>query len=93
MSIIAAPRNVSLNSDGWSRANESADLLYSASVMRSADFKPFSVENEKASSYQAVISFKRITVDELSTDLREQAALLVGLICDERPEIPVYSWH
>ena len=85
-----APRNVSFNSDGWSRASESADLLYSASVMRSADFKPFSVKTKYAPYQGIVISLKRTTLKG-NADLHGQAASLVGLVYGEQPEIPVYS--
>ena len=44
-STRVAPRNVSLISLGCISASKSDDWLYNAAVIRSADFKPSSVEN------------------------------------------------
>ncbi len=45
-STRVAPRNVSLISLGCIWANDSDDWLYNADVIRSADFKPSSVEGK-----------------------------------------------
>lgn len=47
ISTSVAPRNVSLISLGCIWANDSDDWLYNADVIRSADFKPSSVDGKR----------------------------------------------